>query len=64
MLHSGIPVTVVPLDATSTIPVDKKVYLAFEQRQNTYEAKYCFQSLKMAHDTWSGGGFFEVIIHN
>ncbi|XP_022933721.1 uncharacterized protein LOC111441054 isoform X2 [Cucurbita moschata] len=60
VLHSGIPITLVPLDATSTIPVDKKVYLAFEQRQNTYEAKYCFRSLKMAHDTWSGGGFFEM----
>lgn len=64
VLHSGIPVTLVPLDATSTIPVNKKVFLAFERRQNTYEAKYCFQSLKMAHNTWNGNGFFEVIFHN
>ncbi|XP_008450713.2 nucleoside hydrolase 3-like isoform X2 [Cucumis melo] len=60
VLHSGIPVTLVPLDATSTIPVNKEVFLAFEQRQNTYEAKYCFQSLKMARDTWPSSGFFEM----
>ncbi|XP_038879906.1 uncharacterized protein LOC120071620 isoform X2 [Benincasa hispida] len=60
VLHSGIPVTLVPLDATSTIPVNEKVFLEFEQRQNTYEAKYCFQSLKMARDTWTGNGFFEI----
>lgn len=60
VVHSGIPVTLVPLDATSTIPVDKKVFLAFEQRQHTYEAKYCFQSLKLARDTWAGNGFFQI----
>ncbi|KAF5946184.1 hypothetical protein HYC85_016412 [Camellia sinensis] len=42
VLHSGIPVTLVPLDATKTIPVSESFFKAFEQNQNTYEAKYCF----------------------
>ncbi|KAK9291520.1 hypothetical protein L1049_019468 [Liquidambar formosana] len=57
VLHSGIPVTLIPLDATNTIPVNENFYMAFEQTQNTYEAQYCFQSLKMAHDTWFGNQF-------
>ncbi|KAF8394486.1 hypothetical protein HHK36_020694 [Tetracentron sinense] len=51
VVHSGIPVTLVPLDATNTIPINEKFFMEFEQRQDTYEAQYCFQSLKMARDT-------------
>ncbi|KAH9688899.1 iu nuc hydro domain-containing protein [Citrus sinensis] len=54
VLHSGIPVTIIPLDATKTIPVSENFFVEFERRQNTYEAQYCFQSLKMIRDTWSG----------
>ncbi|KAL5768411.1 hypothetical protein ACOSQ2_015194 [Xanthoceras sorbifolium] len=60
VLHSGIPVTLIPLDATRTIPVSKKFFVEFEKRQNTYEAQYCYQSLKMTHDTWLGDQFHEV----
>ncbi|KAI8022712.1 Pyrimidine-specific ribonucleoside hydrolase RihA [Camellia lanceoleosa] len=51
VLHSGIPVTLVPLDATNTIPISEIFFKEFEPNQNTYEAKYCFQSLKLAYDT-------------
>lgn len=61
VLHSGIPVTLIPLDATNTIPVSKDFFSAFESRQDTYEAQYCFQSLKMIRDTWVGDRFHEVI---
>ncbi|GKU85596.1 hypothetical protein SLEP1_g245 [Rubroshorea leprosula] len=58
VLHSGIPVTLVPLDATNTITLSEKFFKAFEQRQDTYEAQYCFQSLKMARDTWFDSNFY------
>ncbi|KAK4372511.1 hypothetical protein RND71_007895 [Anisodus tanguticus] len=52
LIHSGIPVTLVPLDATNTIPVTEKFIGTFQKNQHTYEAQYCFKSLKMARDTW------------
>lgn len=58
VFHSGIPITLVPLDATDSIPTSKNFFMAFEQRQNTYEAQYCFQSLKMARDTRFDAHFY------
>ncbi|XP_039838365.1 uncharacterized protein LOC120698715 isoform X5 [Panicum virgatum] len=52
VFHSGIPITLVPLDATNTIPITENFFKEFEKKQNTYEAMYCFQSLKIARDTW------------
>lgn len=60
MFHSGIPITLVPLDATNTIPITENFFRAFEQKQSTYEAKYCFQSLKIARDTWFDNQFYTV----
>jgi len=45
VLHSGVPVTMIPLDATNTIPVTEAFYSEFRRRQSTYEAQYCFLSL-------------------
>ncbi|XP_068341174.1 nucleoside hydrolase 3-like isoform X3 [Pyrus communis] len=59
VLHSGIPVTLVPLDATRTIPLDEPFFKAFEQKQDTYEAQYSFQTLKMVRDTWSNDEFYK-----
>lgn len=58
VFHSGIPITLVPLDATNTIPINAKFFKEFEQNQYTYEAQYCFQSLKMARDTWFDDHFY------
>ncbi|KAM5569140.1 hypothetical protein ABKV19_016582 [Rosa sericea] len=58
VIHSGIPVTLVPLDATNTIPINQNFYEAFEKNQTTYEAQYCFKSLKMQHDNWFDDQFF------
>ncbi|KAJ0977595.1 hypothetical protein J5N97_013069 [Dioscorea zingiberensis] len=58
VFHSGIPITLVPLDATNTIPVNKKFFMTFEQNQATYEAQYCFQSLKFTRDTWFDNQFY------
>lgn len=60
VFHSGIPVTLVPLDATNTIPINKNFFDTFEKTQNTFEAQYCFQSLKMARDTWFDDQFYTV----
>ncbi|KAM3410422.1 hypothetical protein ACQJBY_002559 [Aegilops geniculata] len=57
VFHSGIPITLVPLDATNTIPVNEEFFYAFQQHQRTFEAEYCFKSLKMARDTWSDDQF-------
>ncbi|MED6156932.1 Nucleoside hydrolase 3 [Stylosanthes scabra] len=60
VIHSGIPVTLVPLDATNTIPVTKEFFDEFENSQDTtYEAQYCFKSLKMARDTWFDDQFYK-----
>eukprot|EP00261_Vitis_vinifera_P039691 XP_019080934.1 PREDICTED: uncharacterized protein LOC100245166 isoform X3 [Vitis vinifera] len=61
VLHSGIPVTLIPLDATNTIPITENFFKAFEQKQNTYEAQYSFKAMKMAHDTWFNNHFHENV---
>ncbi|KAL5541760.1 hypothetical protein UlMin_009470 [Ulmus minor] len=58
VFHSGIPITLVPLDATNTIPINEEFFDTFEQTQNTFEAQYIFQSLKMARDTWFNDQFY------
>ncbi|XXG83359.1 hypothetical protein AAC387_Pa10g1135 [Persea americana] len=58
VLHSGIPITLVPLDATNTIPITEEFFTELGNRQDTYEAQYCFQSLKMARDTWFDNQFY------
>ncbi|KAK4283568.1 hypothetical protein QN277_000505 [Acacia crassicarpa] len=59
VIHSGIPITLVPLDATNTIPISKQFFEAFEQNQDTFEAQYCFKSLKMTRDTWFDDQFYK-----
>lgn len=58
-MHSGVPITLIPLDATRTIPVNKNFFAAFEQKQDTFEAQYSFQTLKMVRDTWPNNKFHE-----
>ncbi|KAL5701544.1 Nucleoside hydrolase 3 [Ranunculus cassubicifolius] len=58
VFHSGIPITLVPLDATNTIPITEEFFTLFERRQDTYEAQYVFQSLKLARDTWFDDQFY------
>ncbi|KAF8765664.1 hypothetical protein HU200_008161 [Digitaria exilis] len=58
VFHSGIPITLVPLDATNTIPINEEFFYEFQRHQNTYEAQYCFNALKMARDTWFDDQFY------
>ncbi|KAG9457505.1 hypothetical protein H6P81_002013 [Aristolochia fimbriata] len=59
VIHSGIPITLVPLDATNTIPVTGEFFTAFEQNRRTFEALYCFQSLKLRRDIWIDNMFYK-----
>ncbi|CAN8244078.1 unnamed protein product [Cochlearia groenlandica] len=59
VIHSGIPVTLVPLDATNTIPINKKFFETFENNQKTYESQYIFLSLKINRDTWFDDEFYK-----
>ncbi|XP_078148714.1 nucleoside hydrolase 3-like isoform X1 [Carex rostrata] len=58
VFHSGIPITLVPLDATNTIPITEQFFKEFENQQSTYEAQYCFRSLKITRDTWFNDHFY------
>lgn len=53
VLHSGVPVTLIPLDATYMVPVTEEFNSEFRRRQSTYEAHYGFQSLDQV---WRGTG--------
>lgn len=65
VFHSGVPVTLVPLDATNTIPINQKFFETFENNyQRTYEAQYVFLSLKIARDTWFDDEFYKVTFMN
>eukprot|EP00249_Psilotum_nudum_P017503 c26355_g1_i1 orf=203-2848(-) len=59
VLHSGIPITLVPLDATNTIPVTKEFLSELEENQYTFEAQYVYRTLKIIHDTWFNDQFFQ-----
>lgn len=58
VFHSGLPITLVPLDATNTILIDEEFFAAFQHNQRTYEAQYVFESLKMVRDTWFDNQFY------
>ncbi|XP_047331418.1 uncharacterized protein C1683.06c [Impatiens glandulifera] len=59
VIHSGIPVTLVPLDATNTIPITEEFFDALGNIQYyTYEAQYCFKSMKITRDTWFDDQFY------
>ncbi|GMH08348.1 hypothetical protein Nepgr_010188 [Nepenthes gracilis] len=58
VIHSGIPVTMVPLDATNTIPITKHFFDILQQNQTTYEAQYVFKSLQMVHDSVGDDSFY------
>ncbi|XP_076894912.1 nucleoside hydrolase 3-like [Bidens hawaiensis] len=59
VIHSGIPITLVPLDGTNTIPITQNFFEEFEQNQRTYEAQYVFKTLKMVRDTWFDNHFYK-----
>lgn len=57
VFHSGIPMTLVPLDATDTIPISRKFFSALKKYQRTYEAQWVYEVLKIIRDTWFDDNF-------
>ncbi|RZS13166.1 hypothetical protein BHM03_00044695 [Ensete ventricosum] len=60
VFHAGVPVTLVPLDSTNTIPINEEFFDVFQQQQETFEAQYCFKSLKFIRDNWFDDEFYTV----
>ncbi|XP_043695726.1 uncharacterized protein LOC122646269 [Telopea speciosissima] len=58
VFHSRIPITLIPLDATNTIPINENFFTEFKHRQHTYEAQYSFMTLKIIRDTWFDDQFY------
>lgn len=62
VFHSGLPLTLVALDATNTVPLSEAYFsvLGKSTNQRTYEAQYVFQSLKISRDIFFDDSFFQV----
>ncbi|KAJ0980721.1 hypothetical protein J5N97_008976 [Dioscorea zingiberensis] len=59
VFHSGIPMTLVPLDATNTIPINEEFFATFQQYRISYEAEYSFRMLSIIRDTWFDSNFYK-----
>ncbi|MCO5566522.1 hypothetical protein L7F22_020199 [Adiantum nelumboides] len=57
VFHSGLPVTLVPLDATNTIPITKVFFNKLKDTQLTYEAQFVYQVLELTEETWFNDNF-------
>lgn len=57
VFHSRLPITLVPLDATNTIPISTAFFSALEENQETYEAQWVYGVLKITKDTWFNDNF-------
>ncbi|KAH7296329.1 hypothetical protein KP509_26G019400 [Ceratopteris richardii] len=57
VFHAGIPITLVPLDATNTIPITVEFFDHLKQNQSTYEAQYVYKVLELIKDTWFNDNF-------
>ncbi|CAH9136675.1 unnamed protein product [Cuscuta epithymum] len=51
VIHSGIPVTLVTLDAANTIPISAEFFSHMESNQQTYEAQYFYKTFKITRDS-------------
>ncbi|CAA0807104.1 inosine-uridine preferring nucleoside hydrolase family protein [Striga hermonthica] len=60
VIHSGIKIILVPLDATDTMPITPEFLEEFEKNQQTFEAQFCFKNLKMIRDTWFTDNFSTI----
>jgi pyrimidine-specific ribonucleoside hydrolase len=56
VFRSGVPVTLVPLDATNQVPTTERSYLAFEQNHATPAAEVVYDLMRNSPYLYSGGG--------
>ncbi|KAI5083931.1 hypothetical protein GOP47_0000100 [Adiantum capillus-veneris] len=57
VVHSGLPITLVPLDATNTIPLTAEFFNKLKDNQITYEAQFVYQVVDMTKETWFNDNF-------
>lgn len=57
VFKSGIPIILVPLDATDDVPVTRNFYQALEKNRNTPAAKLVYDLLRANLDFVDSGGF-------
>lgn len=57
VLNSGIPITLVPLDATQDVPVTRNFYKALDKNRNTPVAALVYEMLTANLDFVDSGGF-------
>ncbi|XP_024525453.1 uncharacterized protein LOC112344613 [Selaginella moellendorffii] len=52
VFHSGLAITLVPLEATDTVPVTQELITALERSMNSLEANYTYHMLSMLKHIW------------
>ncbi len=57
VFKSGIPIILIPLDATDDVPVTRNFYKALEKNRNTPMAKLVYEMLRANLDFVDSGGF-------
>jgi inosine-uridine nucleoside N-ribohydrolase len=57
VFHSGVPITLVPLNATRHAPVTGDFYSCIQENRTTPEAEFVFDILRANYDFVSSGGF-------
>jgi inosine-uridine nucleoside N-ribohydrolase len=57
VFKSGIPIVLIPLDATDDVPVTRNFYKALEKNRNTPTAKLVYEILRANLDFVDSGGF-------
>jgi inosine-uridine nucleoside N-ribohydrolase len=57
VFKSGIPIVLIPLDATDDVPVTRNFYKALEKNRNTSTAKLVYEMLRANLDFVDSGGF-------
>jgi pyrimidine-specific ribonucleoside hydrolase len=57
VFKSGIPIVLIPLDATDDVPVTRNFYKALEKNRNTPMAKLVYEMLRANLDFVDSGGF-------
>ncbi len=58
VLQSGVPVTLVPLDATNQVPVTTKFVERLKDDRKTPEAMFVFEVLSQYYDFVQSGGYY------
>jgi inosine-uridine nucleoside N-ribohydrolase len=58
VFHSGVPITLVPLDATNQVPVTQEFYRKMEENHTTPEANFVLEVLKRSLDYLPTGRMF------